>query len=645
MNEAPAKETLGFQAEVTQLLQLMIHSLYGNKQIFLRELVSNASDACDRLRFDSISNADLLENDAALKIRVSYDKPARTITVSDNGIGMSRQEVIDHIGTIAKSGTREFLDTLTSDKAKDAHLIGQFGVGFYASFIVADHVTIETRRAGMAPDDGVRWESSGEGSYSVEPIRKEGRGTDVILHLRPEEDDLLSGHTLRSILTKYSDHITVPVLMRKEKWDADARGQVITDEEEQVNQASALWARPKSEISEEQYHEFYKHVAHDDEAPLAFSHARVEGRQEYTQLLFVPSRAPYDLWDRDHRRGIKLYVRRVFIMDDAKQLMPEYLRFVRGIIDSNDLPLNVSREILQQSRIVETIRAASVKRVLGLLDDLAANHPEKYATFWKEFGRAFKEGVVEDVANKDRVAALLRFATTHDDREEQTVSLADYVGRMKEGQDAIYYVTADGFGAARHSPHLEIFRKKGVEVLLMYDRVDEWVVSALTEFDGKPLRSVTKGDLDLGAIGGATETEAEGPQTEYKELAARIQDALKDRASAVRLTHRLTDSPACLVSDEHGISTNLERLLKASGQKIPTMKPVLEINPHHPIVERLKTETDDSRFSDWSHTLFDQATLAEGGQLDDPAAFVKRLNTLMLTLAGGPASRIWTPGS
>jgi molecular chaperone HtpG len=646
MNEAPVKETLGFQAEVTQLLQLMIHSLYGNKQIFLRELVSNASDACDRLRFDSISNADLLENDAELKIRVGYDKSARTITVSDNGIGMSRQEVIDHIGTIAKSGTREFLHTLTSDTAKDAHLIGQFGVGFYASFIVADHVTIETRRAGLSADDGVRWESSGEGSYSVEPVRKEGRGTDVILHLRPEEDDLLSGHALRAILTKYSDHITVPVLMRKEKWDADARAQVITDEEEQVNQASALWARPKSEISEEQYQEFYKHVAHDDEPPLAFSHARVEGRQEYTQLLFIPSRAPYDLWDREHRRGIKLYVRRVFIMDDAKQLMPEYLRFVRGIIDSNDLPLNVSREILQQSRVVETIRAASVKRVLGLLDDLAANQPEKYATFWKEFGRAFKEGVVEDLANKDRVAALLRFATTHDDREEQTVSLADYVGRMKEGQDAIYYVTADGFGAARHSPHLEIFRKKGVEVLLMYDRVDEWVVSALTEFGGKPLRSVTKGDLDLSAIGGAAETEKDTPQAhEDQELAGRIQEALKDRASAVRLTHRLTDSPACLVSDEHGISTNLERLLKASGQKIPTMKPVLEINPHHPIVERLKTETDDSRFSDWSHTLFDQATLAEGGQLDDPAAFVRRLNALMLALAGGPASRIWTPGS
>ena len=645
MNEATVKETLGFQAEVTQLLQLMIHSLYGNKQIFLRELVSNASDACDRLRFDSISNADLLEHDSELKIRVSYDKDARTITVSDNGIGMSRQDVIDNIGTIAKSGTREFLRTLTADKAKDAHLIGQFGVGFYASFIVADRVTLITRRAGLGADEGVRWESSGEGSYTVEPIRKDGRGTDVILHLRPDEDDLLSGQPLRTILRKYSDHITVPIVMRRERWDADTRTLVITDEEEQVNRASALWARPKSEISEEQYHEFYKHVAHDDEAPLAFSHARVEGRQEYTQLLFIPARAPYDLWDREHRRGIKLYVRRVFIMDDAKQLMPEYLRFVRGIIDSNDLPLNVSREILQQSKIVETIRAASVKRVLGLLDDLAAQHPDKYATFWKEFGRAFKEGIVEDLANKDRIAALLRFATTHDDREEQTVSLADYVGRMKPGQDAIYYVTADGFAAARHSPHLEIFRKTGVEVLLMYDRVDEWVVSALTEFDGKPLRSVTKGDLDLSAIAGAEGKPDESRQAqEFTPLLERIQAALKDRASAVRLTHRLTDSPACLVSDEHGMSTNLERLLKASGQNVPTMKPVLEINPTHPIVERLKDEADDSRFSDWSHTLFDQATLAEGGQLDDPAAFVKRLNTLMLTLAGGPASRIWTPG-
>jgi len=646
MNEAPVKETLGFQAEVTQLLHLMIHSLYGNKQIFLRELVSNASDACDRLRFDSISNAGLLEQDAELKIHVDYDKEARTITVSDNGIGMSRQEVVDNIGTIAKSGTREFLRTLTSDAAKDAHLIGQFGVGFYASFIVADRVTLTTRRAGVEADEGVRWESAGEGSYTVEPIRKEARGTAVVLHLRAEEDDLLSGQTLRTILRKYSDHITVPVLMRRERWDADARKMVVTGDEEQVNQASALWARPKSEISEEQYHEFYKHVAHDDEPPLAFSHARVEGRQEYTQLLFVPRRAPYDLWDREHRRGIKLYVRRVFIMDDAKQLMPEYLRFVRGIIDSNDLPLNVSREILQQSKIVETIRSASVKRVLGLLDDLAANHAEKYATFWKEFGRAFKEGIVEDAGNKDRVAALLRFATTHDDSEEQTVSLADYVGRMKPGQDAIYYVTADGFPAALHSPHLEIFRKTGVEVLLMYDRVDEWVVSALTEFNGKPLRSVTKGDLDLAAIAGAEEQQTKESEAQaFKPLLERIEQALKERASAVRLTHRLTDSPACLVSDEHGMSTNLERLLKASGQNIPSSKPVLEINARHPIVERLKNETDEGRFSDWSHTLFDQATLAECGQLDDPAMFVKRLNTLMLTLAGGPASRIWTPGS
>jgi molecular chaperone HtpG len=645
MTDAPVKETLGFQAEVTQLLHLMIHSLYGNKEIFLRELVSNASDACDRLRFDSIADAALLEGDAELKIHVGYDKSARTITVSDNGIGMSRQEVVDQIGTIAKSGTREFFQTLTPDKASDAHLIGQFGVGFYSSFIVAARVTLVTRRAGAPADEGVQWESSGEGSYTVEPVRKDTRGTDVILHLRPDEDDLLSGPALRAILRKYSDHITVPILMRKERWDADARQQVLDEGEEQVNQASALWARPKAEISQQQYDEFYKHVAHDIEPPLAFSHAKVEGRQEYTQLLYIPARAPYDLWDREHRRGIKLYVKRVFIMDDAKQLMPEYLRFVRGIIDSNDLPLNVSREILQQSKIVVTIRAASVKRVLGLLEDLAKQQPDKYATFWKEFGRAFKEGVVEDAANKDRIAALLRFASTHRDEEEQTVSLADYVGRMKSGQDAIYYVVADGFSAARHSPHLEIFRKTGVEVLLMYDRVDEWVLSALTEFEGKPLRSVAKGDLDLGVLAGEAAKPAEALADAFKPLIERIQDALKERASAVRLTQRLTDSPACLVSDEHGMSTNLERLLKASGQKIPSMKPVLEINPNHPIVERLKEETDDSRFADWSHTLFDQATLAEGGQLDDPATFVKRLNSLMLTLAGGAPSRIWTPGS
>jgi len=646
MSDAPAKETFSFQTEVTQLLHLMIHSLYGNKEIFLRELVSNASDACDRLRFAAIADAALREGDPPLTIRVSYDAPARTITISDNGIGMSRQEVIEHIGTIAKSGTREFFQRLSADAAKDAHLIGQFGVGFYSAFIVADKVALVTRRAGRPADEGVRWESAGGGDYSLEATQKETRGTDVILYLRADEDELLSGATLRRILRKYSDHITVPILMKKERWDATAQAQVLTEEDEQTNQASALWARPKSEISEEQYDEFYKHVAHDSEPPLAHSHAKVEGRQEYTQLLFIPRQAPYDLWDRDHRHGIKLYVRRVFIMDDAEQLMPAYLRFVRGIIDSSDLPLNISREILQQSRDVDVIRAASVKRVLGLLDDLAANHPDKYATFWKAFGRVFKEGVAEDAANKDRVAKLLRFASTHEDVEEQTVSLSDYLGRMKDGQDAIYYITADGFSAAKHSPHLEVFRKLGVEVLLLSDRIDEWVASALTTFEGKPLQSVAQGDLDLGKLQGATDTpDREKSDDQSKDLVARMESVLKERASGVRVTHRLTDSPACLVSDERGMSTNLERLLKAAGQHVPTIKPVLEVNPSHPILERLKQEADASRFSDWSHILFDQATLAEGGQLEDPATFVKRLNELMLALAGGPASRIWTPGS
>jgi molecular chaperone HtpG len=645
MNEAPVRETLGFQTEVKQLLHLMIHSLYGNKEIFLRELVSNGSDACDKLRFDAISDAALLENDPDFKVRVSYDKTARTITVSDNGIGMSRQEVIEQIGTIAKSGTREFLETLTSDRASEAQLIGQFGVGFYSSFIVSDRVTLVTRRAGLTAEHGVRWESAGEGEYTIGTTHREARGTDVILHLREGEDDLLSGARIRTILRKYSDHITIPILMKAERWDATAREQVATEEDEKVNQASALWARPKAEISEEQYHEFYKHVAHDTEAPLAYVHAKVEGLHEHTQLLFIPRRAPFDLWDREHRHGIKLYVRRVFIMDDAEQLMPAYLRFVRGVIDSNDLPLNVSREILQQSRDVETIRAASVKRVLGLLDDLAEKHPDTFAVFWKEFGRAFKEGAAEDRASRDRIAKLLRFASTHGDVEDQTVSLSDYVGRMKEGQDTIYYITADGFAAARNSPHLEMFRKMGVEVLLMYDRIDEWVVSALTEFDGKPVQSVARGDLDLSKLAqhGATPAEAQKDADENKALLDRIQQVLAERASAVRVTHRLTDSPACLVTDEHGISMNLQRLMKAAGQKLPAVKPVLEINPNHPIVRRLNDEPDGSNFSDWSHILFDQATLAEGGQLDDPAMFVKRLNQLMLTLAGGPASRIWTP--
>src|SRR5512145_713146 len=494
------RETLGFQAEVKQLLHLMVHSLYSNKEIFLRELISNASDACDKLRFEAMSDQALFEDDGELKIRVSFDQAARTITVSDNGVGMSRDEVVVNLGTIAKSGTREFFESLTGDQAKDAHLIGQFGVGFYSSFIVADRVTVVTRRAGMGAEHGVRWESDGQGEYSLETVDKPGRGTDVTLHLREGEDELTSGYRLREIIRKYSDHITLPILMRKEEWDKDKSEYVVRDEEEQVNQASALWARPKSEISEQQYQEFYKHVAHDFEAPLAWTHSRVEGKQEYTQLLFIPAHAQFDLWDREHRHGVKLYVRCVFIMDDAQHLMPAYLRFVRGVIDSNDLPLNVSREILQESKIVEGIKAGCSKKLLGLLEEIAQSDNEKYAGIWKEFGRVLKEGPGEDFANRERIAKLLRFASTHTDTAEQTVSLGDYVVRMKDGQDAIYYITADSFAAARNSPHLEIFRKKGVEVLLLYERVDEWLSSNLTEFEGKPLQSVAKGDLDLGKL-------------------------------------------------------------------------------------------------------------------------------------------------
>ena len=640
------KETLGFQAEVSQLLHLMIHSLYGNKEIFLRELVSNASDAADKLRFEAMSDGALLEHDPELRIQVSYDAAERTITVSDNGIGMSRQDVVDNIGTIAKSGTREFLAQLTGDRAKEAHLIGQFGVGFYASFIVADRVTLVTRRAGLTPEHGVRWESAGEGGYTVETMEKATRGTDVILHLRPEEDELLSGYRLREILRKYSDHIAIPIVMKKEQWDSEARKQVATEDDEQINRASALWARPKSEITEEQYHELYRHVAHDTDAPLAYTHAKVEGRQEFTLLLYLPTHAPFDLWDREHRRGVKLYVRRVFIMDDAEQLIPAYLRFVRGVVDSNDLPLNVSREILQQSKDVQAIRTAAIKRVLTLLEELAEKEPAKYQAFWTTFGRVVKEGIPEDHANRDRLARLLRFSSTHNPGDEQTVSLADYVARMKDGQKDIYYVTADGHAAARNSPHLEIFRKLGIEVLLLHERIDEWVASSLHEFDGKRLQSAAAKDLDLSDIGG------EGPQPnestptgEHVLLLERMQTALKDRASAVRVTNRLTDSPACLISSEDGLSMNLERLLKAAGQAVPASKPILEINPAHPLVRWLANEADLVKFSDWSLILFDQATLAEGGHLDDPAAFVKRLNELMLTLTGSGPSRIWTPGS
>ncbi|MBM3357390.1 MAG: molecular chaperone HtpG [Betaproteobacteria bacterium] len=633
MTATTARETRGFQAEVKQLLNLMIHSLYSNKEIYLRELVSNASDACDRLRFEALTNNALYDSDPDLKVRVRFDPKARTVTVSDNGIGMSRQEVIEQIGTIARSGTREFFERLTGDEAKDARLIGQFGVGFYSSFIVADKVTLTTRRAGAPASEGVRWESDGGGEFTVETVEEPARGTAVTLHLREGEDEFLDGERLRAIIRRYSDHIMVPILMKKEEWDKDNRVYRTTGEDERVNQEGALWARPKSEISEQQYEEFYKHVAHDFEPPLAHAHAKVEGRKEYIQLLYIPSRAPFDLWDREHRRGIKLYVRRVFIMDDAEHLMPAYLRFVRGVIDSNDLPLNVSREILQESKDVEMIRAGSVRRVLSLLEEIAESQKEKYAKFWKEFGRVLKEGVGEDAANRERIAKLLRFASTHADTGEQAVALADYVARMKPGQEKIYYITAESFAAAKASPHLEIFRKKGVEVLLLHDRVDEWVVAHLTEFDGKALQSVMKGRLELGALADEEEKKEQEKQAgEFKELTERVKKALGERVKDVRVTLRLTDSPACLVADEHDLGANLQRILKAVGQKAPEWKPILEVNPGHPLVQRLKEEGEEARFGDFAQVLFDQALLAEGGTLEDPAAFVKRINQLMLQM-------------
>ena len=631
---AAGRETLGFQAEVKQLLQLMIHSLYSHPEIFLRELISNASDAADKLRFEALAHPDYYENDPELSIRVSFDQEARTVTVSDNGIGMSHDEVIAHIGTIAKSGTREFFATLTGDEAKDARLIGQFGVGFYSSFIVADRVTLTTRRAGLPAAAGVRWESAGEGDYTIETLDRAARGTEIVLHLREGQDDFLSRWKLASIIRKYSDHIALPIVMRKEVWDEEKKAYRPADEDETVNQASALWARPKQDITPEQYTEFYKHVAHDNEPPLAWAHARVEGRTEYTQLLYVPSRAPFDLFDRDHRRGLKLYVRRVFIMDDAEQLLPGYLRFVRGVVDSSDLPLNVSREILQESRDVEAIRSGCVKRVLALLGELAGSDKEKYATFWTTFGRVLKEGFAEDPSAGDKLAKLLRFASTQGNGDAQEVSLADYVARMKEGQAAIYYVTAESHAAAANSPHLEIFRQKGIEVLLLSDRIDEWVASGLTEFDGKPLVSVAKGALDLGALADTDEKARQEQEADaLKPLVERLAKALGDKVKEVRVTFRLTDSPACLVVGEGEVSGNLERLLKSVGQKAPTVVPILEVNPHHPLVQRLAGETDE-RLAEWAALLFDQALLAEGGHLDDPAGFVRRVNALMLRLAG-----------
>jgi len=628
-----ASETLGFQAEVKQLLHLMIHSLYSNKEIFLRELVSNASDACDKLRFEAIDNPDLFQGDTDLRIRVEYDKDQHTVTISDNGIGMSREEAVANLGTIARSGTKEFFSQLTGDKQKDAQLIGQFGVGFYSSFIVAKKVSVLSRRAGVAESEAILWESDGEGEFSITVVEKADRGTSVTLYLRDGEDDFLNGWRLREILRRYSDHISLPIQMLKEEWDSEKSEQVKTTEWETVNQANALWTRSKSDITDEQYKEFYKHVAHDYDDPLAWTHNRVEGRSEYTQLLYVPKHAPMDLWDREGRRGVKLYVKRVFIMDDAEQLLPMYLRFVRGVIDSADLPLNVSREILQESRDVRAIREGSAKRILSLLEDMAENKVEDYASFWEQFGQVLKEGVGEDTANKERIAKLLRFASTAGEGSKQTVSLADYVSRMKEGQDKIYYVSADTYAAASNSPHLEIFRKKGLEVLLLSDRVDEWMLSYLRDFDGKQLASIAKGGLDLDKLSDEEEKKHQAEVAEnFKPLVERLKTTLGERVKEVRVTTRLVDSPACVVVDEHELSPHLLRMLQAAGQEAPEVKPILEINPEHALVARVQ-QAADADFESWALLLLDQAMLAEGASLADPAAFVKRLNSLLLKQA------------
>lgn len=634
MNQATAtsdaSQTLGFQAEVKQLLHLMIHSLYSNKEIFLRELVSNASDACDKLRFEAIDQPSLLDGEGELHVRVDFDKTARTITISDNGVGLSRDEAVANLGTIARSGTREFFSKLTGDKQKDAQLIGQFGVGFYSSFIVADKVTVRSRRAGAPADQGIVWESDGQGEFTIASADKATRGTDVVLHLRADEDEFLSGWKLREVLRRYSDHISLPVQMLKEEWDKEKSEQVKKDEWESVNQANALWTRSKSDVSDEQYREFYKHVSHDFDDPLAWTHNRVEGRSEYTQLLYIPKHAPFDMWDRDARRGVKLYVKRVFIMDDAEQMLPSYLRFVRGVIDSADLPLNVSRELLQESRDVKAIREGSTKRILSLLEDLAENKKEDYATFWTEFGQVLKEGTGEDSANIDRIAKLLRFASTHEDSDAQTVTLADYISRFKDGQDKIYYVTADSYTAGRNSPHLEIFRKKGIEVLVLWDRVDEWMLSHLREFDGKQLVSVAKGGLDLEALADEQEKKHQTEVAEqFKPLVERLQESLKDRVKEVRVTLRLVDSPSCVVVGQNDLSPHLQRMLKAAGQAAPNVLPVLEINPEHALVKRIQSATDES-FGEWANLLFEQAMLADGAQLPDPTAFVRRVNNLLL---------------
>ncbi len=632
------KETLGFQTEVKHLLHLMIHSLYSNKEIFLRELVSNASDAADKLRFEALSNEGLYEGDSELKINIAFDKEAKTVTIADNGIGMTREEVQEHIGTIAKSGTKQFFDALTGDQAKDSELIGQFGVGFYSSFIVANKVTLTTRKAGN--DDATCWESAGEGDYTIESVEKATRGTEIILHLKEGEEEFLDAFRLQSIVKKFSDHISLPIIMDKEiPAETDEEGKETAPariEDEVVNSASALWMRSEDDISDEEYNEFYKHVSHDYQEPLTHIHSRLEGTTEYSLLLYIPSHAPFDLWDKDAKHGVKLYVRKVFITDDAEQLMPRYLRFVRGVIDTDSLPLNVSREILQQSKKISIIKGGAVKRILKLLNTLANDEDHsKYASFWKEFGNVIKEGVIEDQKNKDTIAKLLRFSSTHSDAEAQNVSLADYVSRMKEAQEHIYYVTADSHAAAKNSPHLEIFRKKGIEVLLMSDRVDEWLLSNLNEFDGKHLQSVAKGELDLDKLDSEEDKkEQEDAGKDFESVLKQIKEVLGDKVSEVRLSHRLTDSPACLVTGAHDMSLNMERIMKESGQDLSMMgmggsKPIFEVNPDHPLVTNIKEEQDDERFADITQILFDQAILSEGGQLENPTEFVHKLNGLL----------------
>jgi len=633
MSVETQKETLGFQTEVKQLLHLMIHSLYSNKEIFLRELISNASDAVDKLRFEALARPELLEGGAELKIRVTFDKAANTVTIDDNGIGMSRDEVIAHLGTIAKSGTADFMKNLTGDQKKDSHLIGQFGVGFYSAFIVADQVEVFTRRAGATAAEGVHWASKGEGEFEVSTVEKAERGTRIVLHLKAEESEFADGWRLRNVIKKYSDHIALPIELPKEQTPAEGE-EAAEPAWETVNRASALWTRPRTEIKDEEYQEFYKHISHDFENPLSWSHNKVEGKLEYNSLLYVPARAPFDLYHREAPRGLKLYVQRVFIMDQAESFLPLYLRFIKGVVDSNDLSLNVSREILQKDPIIDSMKSALTKRVLDMLDKLAKNEPEQYKAFWKNFGQVLKEGPAEDFANKEKIAGLLRFSSTHDDSGEQSVSLADYLSRAKEGQDKIYYLTGDSYAQVKNSPHLEVFRKKGIEVLLLTDRIDEWLMSYLTDFDGKALTDVARGDLDLGKLDSEEDKQAQEAVAKEKEgLVERLKTALGESVSEVRVSHRLTDSPAILAIGEHDMGLQMRQILEASGQKVPDSKPIFEFNPSHPLVEKLDNEPDEDRFADFAHILFDQAALSAGDSLKDPAAYVRRLNKLLIELS------------